>query len=420
MLDGRHTGTGGGNHIVHGRRHAGRQPVPAPPRPAAQPARLLAQPPGAVLPVLGAVHRRRPARRRASDEARTETTLRAARSPSTRSPTTAQRTCRRGWSTASCATCWSTSPATPTAPSSASTSCTSPDSATGRLGLLELRAFEMPPHARMSLAQQLLLRAPGRAVLEAALPAAAWRAGARSCTTASCCRTSSEQDFDDVLADLGEAGYRFEPEWFAPHVEFRFPRYGEFTHRGIHFELRSALEPWHVLGEEAAAGGTARYVDSSLERMQVKVPGMTGDAPHRRLQRRAACRCTRPAPRRVRGRRALPRLAAAVVPAPDHRRRTRRWSSTWSTPGTSRSVGGCTYHVDASGRAQLRHVPGQRQRGRGAPPRALQHEPALAGLVRLPPPGHRHRAGAERGVPLHARSAPDPGLSHGERTAAAR
>jgi uncharacterized protein (DUF2126 family) len=86
-----------------------------------------------------------------------------------------------------------------------------------------------------------------------------------------------ETDFRDVLGDLQESGYAFEPEWFAPHFEFRFPRIGDFAQRDIHVELRTALEPWHVLGEEQGAGGTVRYVDSSLERLQVKARGLVGD-----------------------------------------------------------------------------------------------------------------------------------------------
>src|SRR5213075_1426377 len=82
------------------------------------------------------------------------------------------------------------------------------------------------------------------------------------------------QDIHDVLADLRQHGYGFENEWFAPHLEFRFPLCGAITRRDVHLELRQALEPWHVMGEEAGGGGTVRYVDSSVERLQVKVEGL--------------------------------------------------------------------------------------------------------------------------------------------------
>jgi uncharacterized protein (DUF2126 family) len=85
-----------------------------------------------------------------------------------------------------------------------------------------------------------------------------------------------ETDFKDVLGDLATAGYPFEFEWFAPHFEFRFPRIGDFAQRDVHVELRTALEPWHVLGEEPGASGTVRHVDSSLERLQVKARGLVG------------------------------------------------------------------------------------------------------------------------------------------------
>ncbi len=153
----------------------------------------------------------------------------------------------------------------------------SPDSASGRQGLVEFRGFEMPPHARMSLAQMSLMRA---------LVARFWKEPYSRKPV----RWGTELhdrfllphfarvDFDDVICDLRRAGYPFDPAWFDPFFEFRFPHYGDLvTENGINMELRAAIEPWHVLGEEVTAQGTARYVDSSVERMQVKVNGMVGD-----------------------------------------------------------------------------------------------------------------------------------------------
>ena len=152
-----------------------------------------------------------------------------------------------------------------------------PDGPAGRLGLLEMRAFEMPPHARMSLAQQLLMRT---------LVARFWR---RPYRPERLRRWGTElhdrfmlphfiqEDLSDVLAELREAGYALRMDWFMPHLNFRFPRLGDFNALGVGVELRMALEPWHVLGEEATAGGATRFVDASLERIQVKVSGGVGE-----------------------------------------------------------------------------------------------------------------------------------------------
>jgi len=219
-----------------------------------------------------------------------------------------------------------------------------PESASGRQGLLELRAFEMPPHARMSLTQQLLLRS---------LVARFWTKPYRPARLA---RWGTElhdrfmlpwfvwQDFGDVLEELDDAGFPLRREWFAPHFEFRFPRTGEFAARGAHFELRTALEPWHVMGEEGAPGGTVRYVDSSVERLQVKAAGLIGD--------RHILTCNgRPVPLQPTGNvgeyvagvryRAWQPSAALHPTIPVHAPLVFDLVDTWM----QRSMGGCQYHV---------------------------------------------------------------------------
>lgn len=222
-----------------------------------------------------------------------------------------------------------------------------PDSASSRLGLVELRAFEMPPHARMSLTQQLLVRALIAHFWENPYkrPLIFWGTAIHDRFMLP---YFVERDWEDVLEELNEAGYPFKKEWFAPHLEFRFPAIGSITKRGIHLELRHALEPWNVLGEETSAGGTARNVDSSVERMQVKVSGM--------IDPRFTVLCNRrPVPLHPTGVTgeyvAGVRYRAWQPPSclhpniPVHTPLVFDIVDTWA----GRAIGGCTYHVSHPG-----------------------------------------------------------------------
>ena len=133
-----------------------------------------------------------------------------------------------------------------------------------------------------------------------------------------------EHDFADVMLEMTDAGMAFDGDWFAPHLEFRFPMIGEFAAGGVHVTLRSALEPWHVMGEEGSAGGTVRYVDASLERIEVKVTGLI--EPRHVLAVNGQPVPLQPTGRvgRIRRGRALPRVAAALGIAPDDPRARHR------------------------------------------------------------------------------------------------
>jgi uncharacterized protein (DUF2126 family) len=219
----------------------------------------------------------------------------------------------------------------------------SPDSSTGRLGILELRGFEMPPHARMSLMQQALIRA---------LVATFWNKPYHHPLVHWGTELHDrfmlphfvKADLDEVVRDLNDAGYAFKSHWLDPFVEFRFPRHGTCQMGHVRMELRFAIEPWHVLGEESSSTGTARYVDSSAERIQIKVQGLTDE--------RHAVTCN--------GRR-VPLTPTGVKGEFVAGIRYQAWDP-WSAlhptlkPQTplvfdvvdlwnGRSIGGCTYHV---------------------------------------------------------------------------
>ncbi len=232
----------------------------------------------------------------------------------------------------------------------------SPDSASGRLGLLEFRAFEMPPHPHMSLVQQLLLRALVARFWEHPFSPRRLARWGTELHDRFMLHHFVEADINEVVADLRSWGLPFEESWFAPHLEFRFPVLGRTRCQQIDIELRHALEPWHVMGEENV-GGTVRFVDSSVERLQVRVSGLSPE--------RYAVSCNG----------ALIPLHATSASGGDFVAgvRYRAWQppsalhptigidsplvfdlvDTWN----GRSIGGCTYHVAHPGGRNYAKMP---------------------------------------------------------------
>lgn len=150
----------------------------------------------------------------------------------------------------------------------------SPDSMSGRLGILEMRGFDMPPHKRMSLVQMLLVRSLISWFWKEPYERSLIRWGT-SLHDKYLLPHFCYSDLGEVVADLNRAGYPFQLSWLDPFLEFRFPRYGSVQIKDMSLEIRMAIEPWHVLGEELSNTGTARFVDSSVERVQVKLTGLT-------------------------------------------------------------------------------------------------------------------------------------------------
>ena len=385
MLDGRHTGTGGGNHFALGGATPADSPFLRRPDLAAQPARLLAQSsrrcrtcsPGMFIGPTSQAPR--------IDETRTTASTNW-KSRSARFPIPAARICPP----------WLVDRifrhllVDVTGNTHRAEFCIdklySPDSATGRLGLLEMRGFEMPPHARMSLTQQLLVRALVAWFWQRALHARRRSIGAPSCTIASCCRISSRADFRDVLEDLQPRGLSVRGRMVRAALRIPLPGFRpRRTTCGIELELRQAIEPWYVLGEEPGASGTARYVDSSVERRAGQGQRHDRRPLCRRPAMAGAFRCIRPA------RTANSSRACAIARGSRPRacirrfRSIRRWSSICSTPGPAARSAAAPITSRIRAAAATRPFRSTRTKPRRAAPRASSRSAIRRARWRCPP-----------------------------------
>ena len=233
----------------------------------------------------------------------------------------------------------------------------SPDGPTGRLGLVEFRALEMPPDARMCLAQQLLIRALIAKFWREPLDGKFVRWG-----TALHDRFMLPHfvwdDFIDVLADLGQSGFDFDPEWFEAQLEFRFPVFGDVAawrrHAGsapgagaVACARRGGRDRRHralcrFLGRAAAAQG--RPASSPAATSSPATAAAADDRPPAAPARRSPACASRPGSR--------PRVCIPTIPV--HAPLVFDIVDTWNRPFarrlrlSCRHPGGRTYETNRS------------------------------------------------------------------------